>query len=216
MDCWAALATTAPSPRKEVIHEAHPHGTGTDDGNGQALRVGDFKVVFEKGPMWSSLESRPAAQGGSGPKNASGLNDWWAAPHSSDTSEGTDLLYLCGADQVVPVRLQPRAVQARRHLRPTAVVRRRRLLPPGESTLPLQWYLPPLFFRSSFSEAKLESLSARGSQRPLHAVVKDPCEYHDLSKTMPAMLQQLVTRLADYQVRFNSILIRFNSTLIRH
>ena len=86
MDCWAALATTAPSPRKEVIHEAHPHGTGTDDGNGQALRVGDFKVVFEKGPMWSSLESRPAAQGGSGPKNASGLNDWWAAPHSSDTS----------------------------------------------------------------------------------------------------------------------------------
>ena len=63
----------------------------------------------------------------------------------------------------------------------------------------------PPFFRSSSSEAKLESLSARGSQRPLHAVVKDPCEYHDLSKTMPAMLQQLVTRLADYQVRFNSI-----------
>jgi arylsulfatase A-like enzyme len=35
MDCWASLATTAPSPRKEVIHESHPHGTGTDDGNGQ-------------------------------------------------------------------------------------------------------------------------------------------------------------------------------------
>ena len=49
-------------------------------------KEGDFKVVFEKGPMWSSLASRPAAQGGSGPKNASGLNDWWAAPHSSDTS----------------------------------------------------------------------------------------------------------------------------------
>ena len=29
--------------------------------------------------------------------------------------------------------------------------------------------------------------------------MKDPCEYHDLSKTMPAMLQQLVTRLGDYQ-----------------
>ena len=42
-------------------------------------------------------------------------------------------------------------------------------------------------------------MSARGSQTPLHAVVKDPCEYHDLSKTMPAMLQQLVTRLGDYQ-----------------
>ena len=77
MDCWASLATAAPSPRKEVIHESHPHGTGTDDGNGQALRVGDFKLIYEKGPMWSSLGGRPAAQGGGGPPNSSHLNDWW-------------------------------------------------------------------------------------------------------------------------------------------
>ena len=25
---------------------------GTDDGNGQAIRVGDFKLIYEKGPEW--------------------------------------------------------------------------------------------------------------------------------------------------------------------
>ena len=58
MDCWAALAHNATTPRTEVIHEAHPPSGpddvdgSTDDGNGQALRVGDFKLILEKGPMW--------------------------------------------------------------------------------------------------------------------------------------------------------------------
>ena len=50
---------------------------GTDDGNGQALRVGDFKLIYEKGPMWSTLSNRPAGQNGGGPANSSALNDWW-------------------------------------------------------------------------------------------------------------------------------------------
>ena len=50
IDNWKALATGAVSARTEVIHESHP--AGTDDGNGQAIRVGDFKLIFEKGPMW--------------------------------------------------------------------------------------------------------------------------------------------------------------------
>ena len=55
LDCWAAISTGSPSPRTEIIHEAHPTAKGmhgTDDGNGQALRVGDLKLVFEKGPEW--------------------------------------------------------------------------------------------------------------------------------------------------------------------
>lgn len=75
MDCWASLATATPSPRKEVIHESHPHDH--DDGNGQALRVGDFKLIYEKGPMWSSSPKRPGGQTGGGPANSSNLNDWW-------------------------------------------------------------------------------------------------------------------------------------------
>ena len=32
---------------------------GTDDGNGQAIRVGDFKLIYEKGPEWSKWHGRP-------------------------------------------------------------------------------------------------------------------------------------------------------------
>lgn len=55
LDCWAAISTGSASPRTEIIHEAHPTAAGMhgkDDGNGQALRMGDMKLVFEKGPMW--------------------------------------------------------------------------------------------------------------------------------------------------------------------
>jgi arylsulfatase A-like enzyme len=55
VDNWAALATGAPSARAEVLHEAHPQGwdgANADDGNGQALRVGKYKLITEKGPMW--------------------------------------------------------------------------------------------------------------------------------------------------------------------
>ena len=56
MDVWHSVSTGAPSPRTEVIHEAHPKGEGTDDGNGQALRVGDLKVKLHRvGPSCETL-----------------------------------------------------------------------------------------------------------------------------------------------------------------
>merc|ERR1712232_644917 len=53
VDVWRSLATGSTSPRTEIIHEAHnTTGNGTEDGNGQAIRVGDYKLITEKGPMW--------------------------------------------------------------------------------------------------------------------------------------------------------------------
>lgn len=55
VDAWSTLATGTASPRTEIIHEAHPTSPGMhgkDDGNGQAIRVGDFKLIYEKGPEW--------------------------------------------------------------------------------------------------------------------------------------------------------------------
>lgn len=55
LDAWKTLSTGAASPRTEIIHEAHPTGAGMhgkDDGNGQALRMGDYKLILEKGPHW--------------------------------------------------------------------------------------------------------------------------------------------------------------------
>ena len=40
--------------RTEIIHEAHP--SAGDDGNGQAIRVGDYKLILEKGPMTQHIE----------------------------------------------------------------------------------------------------------------------------------------------------------------
>ncbi len=51
VNVWPMLSQGAPSPRTEVLLEAHPVG-GKDDGNGQAIVVGDLKLILEKGPMW--------------------------------------------------------------------------------------------------------------------------------------------------------------------
>jgi hypothetical protein len=72
LDCWAALAHNATTPRTEVIHEAHPPAGpdvsgATDDGNGQALRVGDFKLILEKGPMWHGPPNDLWYESGSNP-----------------------------------------------------------------------------------------------------------------------------------------------------
>ena len=37
---------------------AQPEGANSDDGNGQALRVGDYKLIFEKGPQWHGPPKR--------------------------------------------------------------------------------------------------------------------------------------------------------------
>jgi arylsulfatase A-like enzyme len=39
------------SPRTYLLHEAHPKGSR--DGNGAALRVGDYKIVLRSGSSWS-------------------------------------------------------------------------------------------------------------------------------------------------------------------
>jgi len=66
VNVWSMLSTGSASPRTEVIIEAHPTSTfsqspdgvkGTrmspgDDGNGQAIIVGDLKLIWEKGPEW--------------------------------------------------------------------------------------------------------------------------------------------------------------------
>ena len=67
IDNWAALATGAPSARTEMIHEAHPSGHGQDDGNGQAIRVGDYKLITEKGPMWHGPPNDEWYESGSNP-----------------------------------------------------------------------------------------------------------------------------------------------------
>ena len=49
------LSTGTASPRTEVIIEAHNNdtsGANAEDGNGQAIIVGDLKLILEKGPMW--------------------------------------------------------------------------------------------------------------------------------------------------------------------
>jgi hypothetical protein len=50
IDCWASISTGSPSPRTEIIHEAHPTAkgmNGTDDGNGQVATTSldQFLVV---------------------------------------------------------------------------------------------------------------------------------------------------------------------------
>ena len=73
MDVWDFLSgSSATSPRTEILHEAH--AVGNKDGNGNALRVGDWKIVLRTGSMW--------AHG-----TAIGSNDgWFGGPGSSDAN----------------------------------------------------------------------------------------------------------------------------------
>eukprot|EP00750_Incisomonas_marina_P014873 INCI1792.1.p1 GENE.INCI1792.1~~INCI1792.1.p1 ORF type:complete len:202 (+),score=34.50 INCI1792.1:173-778(+) len=52
IDVWDTLSKGDPSPRSEVIIEAHNNDHNADDGNGQAIIVGDLKLILEKGPNW--------------------------------------------------------------------------------------------------------------------------------------------------------------------
>jgi len=127
VDNWLAISTGADSARTEIIHESHPDGANTDDGNGQALRVGAYKLVFEKGPQWH------------GPPN-----DLWYESGSNPALYNHTI--RCGT---------PPTSSAADYCHPSK--------------------LPCLF-----------------------NVVDDPCEYHDLSKTMPDKLAELVARLKVY------------------
>ena len=75
MDVWDYLSgTTTGSPRTVILHESHP--LGSTDGNGNALRVGDLKIVIRTGNSWST-------------GCLIGTNDgWYGGPGSSDTGTG--------------------------------------------------------------------------------------------------------------------------------
>jgi arylsulfatase A-like enzyme len=57
LDLWDCLAAAKPwgsSARTELLHEAHPETDAqASEGNGQALRVGELKVVLRSGKSWS-------------------------------------------------------------------------------------------------------------------------------------------------------------------
>jgi arylsulfatase A-like enzyme len=76
VDLWPYLSGTASSsPRTEVIYEAH--ASGSTDGNGQALRVGQYKILMRSGAQWSHSSSI-------------GSNDgWYGGPGSSDNITGS-------------------------------------------------------------------------------------------------------------------------------
>ena len=70
IDNWAAIATGAPSARSEVLIEAHnPYWppTNIEDGNGQAIIVGEWKLIYEKGPQWHGPPNDLWYESGSNP-----------------------------------------------------------------------------------------------------------------------------------------------------
>jgi len=130
VDVWRSLATGSVSPRTEIIHEAHnTSGSGSDDGNGQAIRVGDFKLITEKGPQWH------------GPPN-----DYWYESDSDPSSYSH--IISCGED---------------------------------------------------FPDESAEDYCHPDKLPCLFNIRKDPCEFHDLSKQLPAKVAELTARLAEYQ-----------------
>ncbi len=130
IDQWRAIATGEAGQRTEVLFEAHPptaEGANLDDGNGQALRVGRFKLIVEKGPQWH------------GPPN-----DLWYESGSNPSQ------YAHTVDCGGPL--------------------------PSANATDYCSSLPCLFDLS-----------------------QDPCEYHDLSTALPGKVEELMSRLADFQ-----------------
>eukprot|EP00942_MAST-04A_sp_MAST-4A-sp1_P010230 g10230.t1 len=68
LNVWDYLSgTNQTSPRTYILHEAHPEGSR--DGNGAALRMGDYKIVLRSGSMWSKgseVETNDGWYGGEG------------------------------------------------------------------------------------------------------------------------------------------------------
>lgn len=66
MDVWDYLRGAVPtSPRLEMVHEAHPQtSAGKGDGNGEALRVGDMKIVIRSGGQWNAHDGWYGGPGG--------------------------------------------------------------------------------------------------------------------------------------------------------
>merc|ERR1719174_571494 len=90
VNVWDTLSKGEPSPRTEVIVEAHPPGKGKDDGNGQAIRVGDFKLIFEKGPMWHGPPNDLWYESGSDPSKYTHVIDCGGSPPKASAADYCD------------------------------------------------------------------------------------------------------------------------------
>ncbi len=93
-DLWAYLSgdedggDPTVSPRTEVLHEAHPHDS--TDGNGNALRVGDWKVVLRSGAMWAAATRLGSNDGWfGGPNSSDPVTDGYALPKGQKTQPWT-------------------------------------------------------------------------------------------------------------------------------
>ena len=95
MDVWDYLSGEAnTSPRTYILHEAHPEGS--TDGNGNALRVGDYKLVLRSGSSWSTGSKIVSNDG------------WYGGPQSSDPSnEGAYSLPVGKSAQPWTVKCPP-------------------------------------------------------------------------------------------------------------
>jgi hypothetical protein len=81
------------SARTEILHEAHTHGS--TDGNGNALRVDDYKIVIRTGQQWSTGSHL-------------GTNDgWYGGPTSSDSKTGAYGVSIGKADEGWVVKCPP-------------------------------------------------------------------------------------------------------------
>ncbi len=85
IDVWDYLSgVNETCPRTWVLHEAHP--VNSTDGNGNALRVGDYKIVLRTGASWSRgsiAGTNDGWYGGFGSTDQS--NDGYALPTGKHT-----------------------------------------------------------------------------------------------------------------------------------
>jgi hypothetical protein len=83
VDQWGYLSgKVQASPRTEIMYEAHPEGS--TDGNGNALRVGQYKILMRSGSQWSTGSAIHSNDG------------WYGGPGSSDPN--TDSYAVDAAD----------------------------------------------------------------------------------------------------------------------
>ena len=100
VDLWPYLSgANSTSARTELLHEAHK--VGNKDGNGNALRVGDYKIVLRTGSMWASGTDLRKLW----PKSAN--DGWYGGPGSSDANTSGYSLPTGQSSQPWTVKCKP-------------------------------------------------------------------------------------------------------------
>jgi len=198
VNVWDYLSgASATSARTELVHEAHP--LGSTEGNGNALRVGDWKIVVRTGNMWAHSSNL-------------GTNDgWFGGPGTSDPGNGK----WNGAYSLpTGTTSQPWTVQCPPP--PKSLTQGYACEKPGSRDGLNDE-------RGPAGETYLEELARRRHRRHggghggghgghktdpgrdsktyacLFNIADDPCEHTDLSASNPEKLDELWTRLAHYR-----------------